>query len=125
MFNVYVFQTEEDDRDEMLLRYNIGGIHLAPSAFVKLQQEISLERRELPLEILGETEPVTLYAGLVPIASDTFHKIIVREGRASTVDARTLVRKPSDGPRYYEVCTTAPVYGLFEAPKAESAALNR
>ena len=66
MFNVYVFQTEEDDRDELLLRYNIGGIHLAPSAFVKLQQEISLERRDLPLDILGETEPVTLYAGLVP-----------------------------------------------------------
>jgi hypothetical protein len=125
MFNVYAFQIDEDDRDDMQLRYNIGGIHLAPSAFARLQQEISLEQRDLPLEILGETERVTLYAGLVPLASGTFHKIIVREGRVSTVDARTLERKASTSLRYYEVCTTAPVYGLCETPKAESAAIHR
>jgi class 3 adenylate cyclase len=121
MFNVYVLQTEEASQDdEMHLRYNIGGIHLGQSAFVQLQQEISLEQRELDLPILGEPELVKLYAGLVPLASGTFHKVIVREGRVPEVNARSLEKKVATDALYYEVCTSAQVYDFFEAPKVQS-----
>lgn len=123
IFNVYAFQTDEGGEGEaMQLRYNIGGIHLGHSAFEKLQQEISLEPRRLELPMLWEHELVTLYAGLVPLNSGTFHKIIVREGIVPRVDARTLELKSWSDQHYYEVCTSAMVYEFFEAPQAESAA---
>ena len=126
MFNVYAFETDEGGHGEdMYLRYNIGGIHLGHSAFEKLQQEISLEQRHLELPMLGDHELVTLYAGLVPLTSGTFHKIIVREGIVPRVDARTLEMKTWTDRTYYEVCTSATVYEYFEAPKAEAAGTHR
>jgi class 3 adenylate cyclase len=122
MFNVYAFEIDEaDEGTDTHLRYNIGGIHLGQTAFAKLQQEISLEERHLELRILREPELVTLYAGLVPLSSGAFHRIIVREGRAMRVDARFLQFESWSDSRYYEVCTNAMVYAFFEAPKAESA----
>lgn len=121
IFNVYAFQTDEGGQgEEMQLRYNIGGIHLGHSAFEKLQQEISLEARHMELPMLWDQELVTLYAGLVPLSSGTFHKIIVREGMVPRVDARSLELKTWSDQKYYEVCTSPMVYEYFEAPKAES-----
>ena len=117
IFNVYAFQTDEGgEGEEMQLRYNIGGIHLGHSAFEQLKQEISLEQRNLELPMLWEHELVTLFAGLVPLMSGAFHKIIVREGMVPRVDARTLELKTWTDLHYYEVCTSAMVYDFFEAP---------
>jgi hypothetical protein len=123
MFNVYAFETDEGGQNQaMQLRYNIGGIHLSQSAFEKLRQEISLEERHLELPTLWDHELVTFYAGLVPLTSGAFHKIIVREGQVARVDARTLDLKTWSHGRYYEVCTSPTVYEFFEAPRTESAA---
>lgn len=125
IFNVYAFQTDEGgDHEEMHIRYNIGGIHLGHSAFEKLREELSLEARELELPMLWQHELVTLYAGLVPLSSGTFHKIIVREGSVPRVDARTLELKSWTDHKYYEVCTSPMVYGYFEAPKAVKATVG-
>jgi len=122
IFSVYAFETDEGGQGEaMQLRYNIGGIHLGHSAFAKLQQELSLEQRHLELPMLWEHELVTLYAGLVPLASGSFHKIIVREGMVPRVDARTLELKSWTDAHYYEVCTSGMVYDFFEAPTTENA----
>ncbi|HEY3930303.1 MAG TPA: hypothetical protein VGL89_18165 [Candidatus Koribacter sp.] len=125
IFNVYAFETDEGGEGEaMQLRYNIGGINLGSSAFQKLRQEISLEERHLELPMLWEHEIVTLYAGLVPLTSGAFHKIIVREGVVPRVDARTLEFKSWSDTKYYEVCTSPTVYEFFEAPKAAKAGVQ-
>jgi hypothetical protein len=126
MFNVYAFETDEGGQNQaMQLRYNIGGIHLSQSAFEKLRHELSLEERHLELPTLWDHELVTFYAGLVPLASGAFHKIILREGQVARVDARTLEFKSWSRARYYEVCTSPTVYEFFEAPKTENAAAHR
>lgn len=119
IFNVYSLLAGDDVEDQQL-RYNIGGIRLGSSAFEKIQQEISLEPRHIDLPMLWGQEIVTLYSGLVPLASGAFHKIIIREGRVSRVDIRTLAMEAQSELRYYEVCTGATIYDLLELPKAES-----
>ncbi|ABF39814.1 hypothetical protein Acid345_0809 [Candidatus Koribacter versatilis Ellin345] len=122
IFNVYAFQTDEGGEGlEMQLRYNIGGIQLGRTAFRELLEEISLEQRHLELPMLWEHELVTLYSGIVQLASGTFHKIIVREGVVPRVDARTLELKSWTERKYYEVCTSPMVYEYFEAPKSVKA----
>ena len=123
LFNVYAFETDEGGHEEtMQLRYNIGGIQLSQAAFERLQQEISLQRRQLELPTPWGQERVTLFGGLVPINSGAFHKIVVREGLVSRVEGTTLAVRARTETRYYEVCTNAEVYERFEAAKAESVA---
>ena len=122
LFNVYACETNEGGHEAtMQLRYNIGGIHLSQSAFERLRQEISLEARRFQLATPWGNESVTLYGGLVPLNSGTFHKIVVREGLVSKVDAATLsIRERTNSP-YYEVCTNAAVCEMFEAASAQVA----
>ncbi len=123
MFNVYLFETGDGDHaQETHLRYNIGGIHLSPSAFDRLQQEISLEQRHLELPMLRDYEVVALHVGLVPLTSGAFHKIIVREGVVPRVDPQTLALQSPTDLRYYEVCTNSAIFEFFEDPKPENAA---
>jgi hypothetical protein len=119
MFNVYTFQVKEAGEDT-LLRYNIGGIHLGSSAFSHLEQEISLEKRQVELPVLGEVEQVTLHAGLVPVVSGNFHKIILRESRVPRLDSATWKRTGMTELTYFEVCTSASVYEIFEKPNVQA-----
>jgi hypothetical protein len=118
-FNVFSFQTTDtmdgdDDAQELLLRYNIDGVHLDEAAFDKLRQEISLRVHNLQLPILWEREPVRLYSGVVPLPSGGFQKLVVREGRVAHVDPRTFAFKRWTDQRYYEACTSAEIYEYLE-----------
>jgi class 3 adenylate cyclase len=119
MFNVYTFQVVEAGEDT-LLRYNIGGIHLGASAFSRLKQEISLERHEVELQILGQVERVILYSGLVPLASGSFHKVILREARMPRMDATSWKRIGMTDAAYFEVCTSQAVYEILEKPNVQA-----
>jgi hypothetical protein len=126
LFNVYVLQTIQDedtagDPDEFLVRYNVGGVNLSAEAFARLQQEISLKGYTLDVPTLWAGETVRLWAGLVPVASGTFHRIIVREGIVPHVDARAFSLKQWTERRYYELCTNPSVYDLLSAAFATAA----
>lgn len=115
LFNVYCFQTVDDadaggEPDEFLLRYNVGGISLNPAAFLKLQQEISLELHELSVPSLFDEGSVRLYSGVVPIGPGTFHNIVIREAYIPQIEPREFSLKKWGTSRYYEVCTNEAIY---------------
>ena len=118
--NVFCIQTVEDKDtggmpDEFLVRYNIGGIHMSLDAFEKLKTEISLKQHEILLPtIWNEQEKVSLYSGMVPVGSESFHQLVVREGRIPHVDAASLKVRGWTERRYYEVCVNAEIYTLLE-----------
>ncbi len=125
-FNVFSFQTVDDvdtggTPDEFLLRYNIGGIQINPVAFQKLQQEISLELHELELPVLWGQETVRLYSGLVPLASGSFHRILVREANIPHIDARDFSLKTWTDRKYYEVCTSEALDQLIHHSRGSAA----
>jgi hypothetical protein len=119
LFNVFSVQTVDDadtggNPDEFLMRYNVGGIHISAEAFVKLQSEISLELLELELPTFWGKELVTLYSGLVPVAPEVFHRIVVRESKTPRVGAQDFAVKHWTDRLYYEVCTNNRVYDIVE-----------
>jgi hypothetical protein len=119
LFNVVSVQTIEDadtggNPDEFLMRYNVGGIHISTEAFVKLQSEISLELLEVELPNFWGTEKVSLYSGLVPVAPEVFHRIVVRESKTPRVGAQDFAIKHWTDRLYYEVCTNNRVYETVE-----------
>jgi hypothetical protein len=119
LFNVFSVQTVDDadtggNPDEFLMRYNVGGIHISAEAFVKLQSEISLELLELELPNFWGKEKVSLYSGLVPVAPEVFHRIVVRESKTPRVGAQDFAVKHWTDRLYYEVCTNDRVYEIVE-----------
>jgi hypothetical protein len=123
LFNVYAVQTFEDadtggNPDEFLMRYNVGGIHISDEAFTKLRMEISLELFELELPNFWGREKVRLFTGLVPVAPEVFHRIVVREAVTPRVGADFSLKHWTDR-RYYEVCTNARVYQAIEQRVAQ------
>jgi hypothetical protein len=125
VFNVFAFQTIDDadaagQPEEFLVRYNIGGIVLDEAAFQKLQQEISLAVRDLPLPALWG-DGVRLHAGSVPVAPGIVHRLAIREGTVPHIDAREFALKNWTDRKYYEVCTNPAVYELLDAQEAGNA----
>jgi hypothetical protein len=119
LFNIFSFQTVDDAStggavDEFVLRYNIGGIRIAESAFLKLQDEIALQRYEIELPGLWGNEKVVLHSGLVPVAGGVFHRIAVREAVSPHIDPRDFSLKGWTQSRYYEVCTGEAIYQHIE-----------
>ena len=120
VFNVYSFLVLEnlplDDIGEFLMLYNHGGIHISAASFRKLQEEISLEVRELCLPALwsGEEE-VRLYSGLVPVGRGIFHKLVVREGHIPIIDAGDFSVRGWTDRVFYEVCSNPTIYEFLES----------
>ncbi|MFB3916763.1 MAG: hypothetical protein ACE14M_08540 [Terriglobales bacterium] len=126
LFNVFLFQTVDDadtagQPDEFVIRYNIGGICLDEAGFRKLQQEISLQRYDLPLPALWDDGPVRLFNAVVPVAPGIFHKLVVREARIPHIDAREFQLKEWTDRRYYEVCTNPAIYEYVEEASKQRA----
>jgi hypothetical protein len=123
VFNVYSFLVLEnlplDDVGEFLMLYNHGGIHISAASFRKLQEEISLEVRELCLPALwsGEEE-VRLYSGLVPVGGGIFHKLVVREGHIPIIDAGDFSVRGWTDRVFYEVCSNPTIYEFLESNTA-------
>ena len=102
--------------EELLARYNVSGVRLSKAAYESLGNEIALQRLDIPNRMNDDTQ---LSHGLVPIANESFHPIIVRVARAGRLQV-------SDGSaftdlRYFEVCTDDRVYALLERSKAAHA----
>ena len=117
-FSVYAFQTIEDSEpgnsgEELLLRFNIGGININEAAFQKLKQEIALQATTREMRTLWQKESVRLYTGLVPIAG-AFRRIIIREGRICRIDPRDFSFKEWTERKYYEVCTDPAIHDFVE-----------
>jgi class 3 adenylate cyclase len=124
-FNVYAFQTLTDadaavSPDDFILKYNLNGIRISQAAFLRLQQEISLQPCQLDLPALWGSEPFNLHRGLVPVGNDIFKKILVRSSRVPQIDAQKFSLQHWTDQIYYEVCTNPTIYAMLEAKAAKS-----
>jgi len=124
-FNVYAFQTltdaeAADNPDDFILKYNLNGIRISQAAFLRLQQEISLQPCQLDLPALWGSEPFHLHRGLVPVGNDIFKKILVRSSRVPQIDAQKFSLQRWTEQLYYEVCTNPAIYAMLEGKGAKS-----
>ena len=117
-FRVFLLQTliegtAEEEAQELLIRYNVGGILLNEDGFIKLTQEISLTRVEATFPFPWGDEEVQLFYGEVPVGSG-LEKLVVRKGQVRHL----LPEGGFGGPShisYYEVCANVRVIELAEA----------
>jgi hypothetical protein len=71
---------------------------------------------------LWGSEQYRLHSGLVPIGTDIFRKIVVRETRIAQIDPRTFSLIKWTEKAYYEVCTSPAIYALLGEGRAKAAA---
>jgi hypothetical protein len=124
-FNVYAFQALSDAEaaespDDFNLKYNLNGIRISPAAFLRLQQEISLEPCRLDLPALWGSEVFHLYRGMVPVGNDIFKKILVRSSRIPQIDPQKFSLQHWTEQNYYEVCSNPAIYAMLEGKSAKS-----
>jgi hypothetical protein len=110
-----------ENAEDFTMTFNLGGVRMNEGAFSKLRQEISLEQREVELPALWGSEEFRLYSGLVPIGTDIFRQIAVRESRIAQIDPRTFSLIKWTERSYYEVCTDPAIYALLEDGRAKAA----
>jgi hypothetical protein len=125
-FRVYAFQTVSDadageNAEDFSMSFNLGGVRINLGAFQRLQKEISLQPCQLELPALWGSEEFRLHTALVPIGTDIFRKIVIRETRVAQIDARTFsLIKWTEKP-YYEVCTNPAIYAMLGEERAKAA----
>jgi hypothetical protein len=124
-FNVYAFQTPNDgdatdSPDDFNLKYNLNGIRISHAAFLRLQQEISLEPCRLDLPALWGSEVFHLYRGLVPVGNDIFKKILVRSSSIPQIDPQKFSLQRWTEQSYYEVCSNPAIYAMLEGKSAKA-----
>ena len=124
-FNVYAFQTlndadAADGPDDFSLKYNLNGIRISQAAFLRLQQEISLEPCQLDLPALWGSETFQLQRGVVPVGNDIFKKILVRSSRIPQIDPQKFSLQHWTEQCYYEVCSNPAIYAMLEGKSAKS-----
>ena len=117
-FRVFLFQTmiegtAEEEAQELLIRYNVGGILLNEEGFQKLAQEISLTRVEAPFTFPWGEEEVQMFYGEVPVHSG-LEKLVLRKGLVRYLLPGGGFGGPSHM-TYYEVCADVRVLELAEA----------
>ncbi len=124
-FNVYAFQALNDadeggSPDDFILKYNLNGIRISHAAFLRLQQEISLEPCRLDLPALWGTETFQLQRGMVPVGNDIFKKILVRSSRIPQIDPQKFSLQHWTEQLYYEVCSNPAIYAMLEGKSKKS-----
>ena len=117
-FRVFLLQTliegtAEEEAQELLIRYNVGGILLNEDGFAKLTQEISLSRVDASFPLPWGEEEVQLFYGEVPVGSG-LEKLVVRKGKVRYLRPEGGFGGPSQI-SYYEVCANVRVLELAEA----------
>jgi hypothetical protein len=122
-FNVYQLQTlmedtEVDEGEELLVRYNMNGIELNDEGFQKLSSEISLAPMGGNFPLPWGKERVQLYFGEVPLG-ESLEPIVIRKGYVRQLLPGGKVG--AQGTRtYFEVCTDTKLLDLarkkFTAP---------
>jgi class 3 adenylate cyclase len=122
-FRVYAFQAAEpqaeNNPEDVILSFNLGGIRLNDAAFRRLQEEVMLEpvttRLPAPASDKGEYR---LFSAMVPLDRSIFHNIVVRESRIPRIDPTDFTILGWSDRCYYEVCTDPAIYALLEKRKA-------
>ena len=117
-FKVFLFQTmlegaADEEAEELMIRFNVGGILMNDEGFVKLSEEIALIEVEANLPLPWGNEPVKLYFGEVPVGA-TFEKIVLRKGFVRYLLPGGAIGGPGTVP-YYEVCASGKIVDLAEA----------
>ena len=126
-FRVFLLQTliegtAEEEAQELLIRYNVGGILLNEDGFAKLAQEISLSRVEASFPLPWGDEEVQFFYGEVPVGTG-LEKVVVRRGHVRYLLPEGGFGGPSHI-NYYEVCANVRVIELVEALVRASAAAS-
>ncbi len=128
-FSVFLFQVQADANTsagallgDKLLQYNVGGIQLEQRAFQRLRQEISLQEFELPFPDIWGERIFRLYSGLVPVTTDVFQPIVIREANVPLIDPRDFSLRGWTEHLYYEVCANDEVYQMVEQARQRAAA---
>ena len=116
-FNVYEFQAQEK-ADSEPMRYNVGGVRLSEAAFQRLQKEVSLVKCSLDFPRLWGSEQILFYSGLVPVGTDIFRRIVVRESRVPVIAGTDFSLSQWTETRIFEVCTNPAVYSAAEQKTA-------
>lgn len=122
-FNVYAFQTVGDadageSPDDFILKYNLSGIRMSETAFLRLQEEITLEPCALEVPQLWGGEDLHLFLGLVPLGGGIFKKLVVRASRMPQVSPKDFSLIEWTDKWYYEVCSNPAIYAALEASTA-------
>jgi len=125
-FSVFSFRAVEDALpefapEELLIRYNVGGISLEEAAFLKLAQEISLQPIDRRLHTVWDMESVKLHSGLVPVDQGAFRRLVVREAKVARIHPRDFSFKGWTEQKYYEVCSDQAIYDAVEGANAARA----
>jgi hypothetical protein len=107
-FQLFHFQTikvrvEGEEAEEFLIRWNVNGIELNREGFEKLSEEVALTPFTLKVPMPWGEEPVTLYAGQVPVG-EAFEVVVVRKGVVRCLSPTGQVAEPGTL-EYFEVCT--------------------
>jgi hypothetical protein len=118
-FNLYVYQAGKGNQfvtgeEEAYIRYNVNGIELSPTAFMKLTEEIELRAIEAVIpEVINER--IKIYIGKYQTVSGKFKKLLIREAPIREIVSEKEgmgIRKTSK--KYYEVVTNPHLYHYFE-----------
>jgi hypothetical protein len=125
-FSVFSFRAVEDALpefapEELIIRYNVGGISLEEAAFRKLAQEISLQPIDRRLHTVWEMESVKLHSGLVPVDQGAFRRLVVREAKVARIHPQDFSFKGWTEQKYYEVCSDQAIYDAVEGASAARA----
>ena len=122
-FNVFVLQTlmedaDDDEGEELLVRYNLNGIELNEEGFNKLSEEISITPLAGSFTLPWGKERVQLYIGELPLGN-ALETIVVRKGAVRQLLPGAKIGNP--GPRaYYEVCTNPKLLEIARKKPSET-----
>jgi len=105
-FNVEVYNLDmgehgHGEKGQTKVRYNVNGVLLDNAGFVKLQQEILLEKLELEIN----EKSVILHIGRYPDLGGKLHDLVIREGKVGLWKNDMPSENYSSDERFYEVVT--------------------
>lgn len=101
LFNVDVLtlrNTDQGDKGQKSLQYNLNGVMLDRPAFKKLMTEIPLKK--LKLKVGGQAE--TMFVGKFPDVHGKERDLVIREGITGVYDGG-VVNEAREGEPFYEV----------------------
>jgi hypothetical protein len=113
-FNLYVFQADTENhftgQEETYMRFNVNGIELSPSAFMKLTHEVELRAIEAVFpKIINDK--IKIYLGKFQTVSGKFKKLLIREAQIQKFPLENKEENiPEISKKYYEVVTNPQLY---------------
>jgi hypothetical protein len=127
VYSVLIGNTEGADSgvEELRLNYNVGGICISESAFRRMQQEIALTPWRPNFAGPWVDRQCEFFAGTVPLANNTFRRLVVRRSRIAQVDVRDLSIVRWTDRYYYEVCANPAVEAALPKEKSAGAGAPR